>query len=125
MANHIFYNPDGYIESVIEGDQTYMSIKNLEGDALDMVQDLQAKGKKRLGLVDLSKIGKYTPDSNRASMELLESINYEKVAMFGAGKILTEVVKTIILAMGKTENTKIFVKREEALAWLLSEEKKT
>lgn len=109
------------MEAAIEGDQTYMSIKNLEGDAIDMVRDMQAQGKKRLGLVDLTKMGKYSPDSNRASMELLEELNYDKVAMFGAGKILTEVVKAINLAMGKTENTKIFETREEALAWLKSD----
>ena len=123
MANRIFYNPDGYIETAIEGDQTYMTVKNLEGDAIDMIRDLQAQGRQRLGLVDLTKMGKYSPDSNRASMELLESLNYEKVSMYGAGKILTEVIKAIILAMGKTENTRVFGSREDALSWLKVVEK--
>ena len=45
MANRIFYNPDGYVEVVIEGDQTYMTFENLKGDASDLLEKLQKEGK--------------------------------------------------------------------------------
>ncbi|HEY4963599.1 MAG TPA: hypothetical protein VIH90_02785 [Candidatus Saccharimonadales bacterium] len=121
MANRIFYNPEGYIEATIEGEQSYMSFANLGPTALDIIEDLQKKGKKRLGLIDITKQTNFSPDSNRAAMEILESFNYEKLAVFGAGRILTEVTKAIILAMGKNDNTKVFSDRESAVAWLLKE----
>jgi hypothetical protein len=122
MANRIFYNQEaGYIEVIIEGDQTYMSFENLKGDAGDILEELQKAGKRRLGLMDITKQGNYTADTNKAAMEILESLNYEKLAIFGGGKFLNEVSKAIILAMGKTANTKIFASREEAIAWLKEE----
>ncbi|HUD10301.1 MAG TPA: STAS/SEC14 domain-containing protein [Candidatus Saccharimonadales bacterium] len=119
MANRIFYNPQGYVEVIIEGEQTYMTFENLKVDAIDILDGLQKKGKRRLGLLDISKQKNYTPDTNKAAMEILESINYEKIAVFGAGKFLAEITKAIILAMGKSANTKIFADRDSAVAWLL------
>jgi len=121
MANRIFYNPEGYIEVIIEGDQSYMSFLNLKADAATMLEDLQKQGKKRLGLIDVSKQGAFTVDSNKAAMEILETLNYERLAIFGTNKILEEITKAIIMAMGKTGNTKIFADRQIALAWLLSD----
>jgi hypothetical protein len=120
MANRIFYNPEGYVEVVIEGEQSYMSFANLGPTALDIIDDLQKKGKQRLGLIDISKQLNFNPDSNRAAMEILESFNYDRLAIFGAGRVLSEVTKAIILAMGKNNNTKVFNDRESAIAWLLS-----
>ena len=53
-------------------------------------------------------------------MEILESLNYEKLAIFGGGKFLTDVAKAIILAMGKTDSTKLFPDREAAVAWAMA-----
>jgi hypothetical protein len=122
MANRITYNQDGYIEVTIEGEQSYMAFVNLKADAADMIKQLQEEGKRRLGLLDITKQENYTPDTNRAAMEILESLNYEKLAIFGGGKFLTEVAKAIVLAMGKSGNTKIFSTRESAVEWLLHSE---
>jgi hypothetical protein len=43
MANRIFYNPEGFVEVVIEGKQSYMSFANLGLTALDIIDDLQKK----------------------------------------------------------------------------------
>ena len=124
MSNRIYYNGDGYIEVIIEGEQTYMSFENIKPTALEILDKLQKLGKPRLGLIDISKQFNFSPDSNRAAMDILETLNYDKVAIFGAGKILTEVTKAIILAMGKNNNTKIFINRDSALEWLnISDEK--
>lgn len=123
MSNRIFYNPDGYVEVIIEGDQTYMSFENMLPEAMGIVDSLQKQGKKRLGLIDISQQKSFSPDTNRAAMKILESLNYEKLAVFGAGRILEEVTKAIILAMGKNENTKIFKDKQSALDWLLSDNK--
>ena len=119
MANKIFLNPEGYVEVVMDGEQTYMTIDNMKYDAIDMLGQLQKEGKPRLGLIDLTKQANYTPDSNKAALSNLEALNYEKVAMFGASTLLTEVSKALILAMGRSQNTQIFKTREEAVKWLL------
>lgn len=124
MANAIFFNDEGYIEVHIEGDQTYMSFENIRPTAMDLLDDLQKKGMKRCGLIDITKEGTFSPDSNRAAMNILESLNYEKIAIFGAGRVLREVTKAIIIAMGKSSNTKLFSDRESAVAWLKADDDK-
>lgn len=119
MANKIFLNPEGYVEVIMDGEQTFMTIDNMKYDAIDMLSQLQQEGKPRLGLIDLTKQANYTPDTNKAAMKNLEALNYEKVAMFGAGPLLTEVSKALILAMGRSHNTQIFKDRESAVKWLL------
>ncbi|MEI8338603.1 MAG: STAS/SEC14 domain-containing protein [bacterium] len=119
MANRVFLNPDGYIEVVLDGKQSYMTIDNMKYTIQDLINQLEQQGKPRLGLVDLTTDETYSPDSNKAAMQTLESLNYEKIAMFGAGEVLTEVTKAIILAIGRSHNTKIFKSREEAVKWLL------
>ena len=118
MANKISLNPDGYVEVIMDGEQSYMTIDSMRYDAVDMLGQLQSENKPRLGLIDLTKQSNYTTDTNKAAMKTLESLTYEKVALFGANTFLTDVVKAIILAMGRTETTKIFKDRESALAWL-------
>lgn len=122
MADRIFLNEEGLIEVQVEGDQTYMTFENLKPDAIELLNKLQQAGKPRLGLVDISKQGKFSADSNRAAMEVLESLNYDKLAIYGGNAITTEVSKAIVLAMGKSGNTKVYQKREEAVNWLLGKE---
>lgn len=117
-SNHISLNPDGYIEATIEGDQTGMSFGRLHFDAEEMLELLTQQGKPRLGLIDVSNQGKFTPESNKSAMQILETLPYDKLAIFGANKVLNEVINTIILAMGKSHNTKLFSDRESALRWL-------
>lgn len=119
MADKIFYNPEGYIEVIIEGDQTRIAFKTLETEALKIIDKLQSENKPILALIDISLEGKFGADTNKAALEILEAIEYDRVAIFGGGKVLTEVVKGIILAMGK-QNTKIFPDRQSAVNWLLS-----
>jgi len=122
MADRIFLNEEGLIEVQVEGDQTYMTFENLKPDATELLNKLQQAGKPRLGLIDISKQGKFSADSNRAAMEVLESLNYDKLAIYGGNAITTEVSKAIVLAMGKSANTKVYQKREEAVNWLLGKE---
>ena len=122
MADRIFLNEEGLIEVQVEGDQTYMTFENLKPDATELLNKLQQAGKPRLGLIDISKQGKFSADSNRAALEVLESLNYDKLAIYGGNAITTEVSKAIVLAMGKSGNTKVYQKREEAVNWLLGKE---
>lgn len=117
-ANHVFLNPDGYVEATIVGDQTKMSFEHLHYDAVDMLELLEKQGMKRIGLIDISKQGKFSTESNKEAMLILETLPYEKLAIFGANKVLAEVTNAIIIAMGKSHNTKLFADRQSALDWL-------
>jgi len=58
-------------------------------------------------------------------MQILESVNYDKVAMYGGGVILADISKAIILAMGRSNNTQVFKDRESAVSWLLEKNEKS
>jgi hypothetical protein len=117
-ANRISLNPDGYIEATIEGDQTKMSFEHLHLDTEEMMDILQKQGKRQLGLIDVTRQGKFSPESNKEAMLILEKLPYDKLAIFGANKVLAQVANAIILAMGKSHNTKLFNDQQTALAWL-------
>jgi hypothetical protein len=120
--NKIFLNPAGYIEMVIIGDQTYDTFHEMLDKLPELLEQLEGQGKPLRGLIDLTQKGKYTPGSNKAAMEALEQVPYQRVAMFGADAVLKEVTEMIILAMGKKEKTQLFHDRESAVAWLMREE---
>lgn len=121
MNNSITYHEnEGYIEVIIAGDQDRDKFVRLQYEALKIIERLENENKPMLALIDISKQTSFSADTNRASLEILESIDYDKVAIFGANKILTEVTKGIILAMGKSSNTKMFKDRESAIEWLVS-----
>jgi hypothetical protein len=117
-ANRISLNPDGYIEAAIIGDQTKMSFEHMHLAAEEMMVLLQKQNKQQLGLIDVSRQGKFSPESNKEAMLILETLPYDKLAIFGANKVLAQVTNAIILAMGKSDNTRLFSDRQSALAWL-------
>jgi hypothetical protein len=117
-ANRISLNPDGYIEVGIVGDQTKMSFEHLHLTTEEMMDLLQKQGRQQLGLIDVTKQGKFSADSNKEAMLILEKLPYDKLAIFGANNVLAQVISAIILAMGKSANTKLFGDRQTALAWL-------
>jgi hypothetical protein len=117
-ANRIFLNPDGYIEATIVGDQTKMSFEHLHLAADEMLDLLQAQGKRRIGLIDVTKQGSFSAESNKEAMQILEKLPYDKLAIFGANRVLAPVINAIILAMGRSADTRLFSDRQTALAWL-------
>jgi len=117
-ANRISLNPDGYIEATIVGDQTKMSFEHMHLAAEEMMDLLQKQGNRRVGLIDVTNQGKFSAESNKEAMQILETLPYDKLAIFGAHKVLAQVINGIILAMGKSANTRLFADRQSALAWL-------
>ena len=86
--------------------------------AEEMLNQLEKQGKPRIGLIDVSKQGGFSSDSNKEAMQILEKLPYDKLAIFGANKVLAQVTNAIILAMGRSANTRLFGDRQTALAWL-------
>jgi hypothetical protein len=122
MQNTVKLNPEGYIEVALLGDQDSVTVQDLYLRAKPYQEQLASLGKPDLALVDVSQIGGYGAGSNKEALQTMEKVNYDRVAIFGVGPVLREVLKLITLAMGKDGNTKYFDNREDALAWLLDKD---
>jgi hypothetical protein len=116
MSNQVFLNPEGYIEIVLSGEQTGVTFLEVYDQAKPIIDKTLSEDKPLLGLCDLSSETKFSPSSSKVAMEYLEKIPYKKIAMYGVPHV--EVTKGIIMAMGKSHNTKVFGSRKDALAWL-------
>lgn len=119
--NTVTLNSDGYVEVKVKGEQSYLSFDLIRNRVKDLVHKLELHGTKVLGLVDLTEMTTFNTGSNKAALEILESISYQKVALFGGDTPITTVTKLVIAAIGKSENTRVFKDRAEALKWLLAE----
>ena len=117
--NKVFVNPEGYLEVVVVGEQTAESFQDIWKVAEPLLGVMKVENKRLLALLDLTFQTGFSVRSDKAAMELLEQIPYEKIAMFNVPH--REVTKSIILATGKSDNTKIFDSRQEAVNWLLTE----
>ena len=119
MQDQIFLNPDGFIEIKLIGDQTPEMFQNIYADYQGIEEKLRAEGKPILALFDASQETGFSLSSNKAALEILEQANYDRIAMYAVPHY--KVTEGIIAATGKSDNTKLFATREEALAWLLAE----
>jgi hypothetical protein len=114
--NKVFVNDEGIIEVVLIGDQTEASFKHAYDRVQPLIMKLQAEGKPVYGLIDMTEETGYSLASDKAALDILESLTYDKLAMCNAPH--AGVAKGIILATGREDNTKLFTSRDDALAWL-------
>jgi hypothetical protein len=114
--------PDGYVAVALVGDQTYQTVDALCHETLRVVDQLKISQKPLLGLVDLSRQTGFNTGSNKAALESLSKIGYERAALVSNNKLFGELAKAIIKALGKDDQTMFFKTREEAVAWLLMQD---
>jgi hypothetical protein len=118
----VTYEPEGYVCVSLVGDQSYQTIDALRIETEHLVNRLKAGNKRLLGLVDLTKQTGFNTGSNKAALEALSKIEYEKAALVSDNKLFAELAKMIISALGKNDRTKFFATREEAVPWLLMQD---
>src|SRR3954470_16418564 len=111
--------PEGYVNVEFVGDQNYQTVDELCREVLVFVDKLTGEHKPLLGLVDLSRQTGFNTGSNRAALESLSKINYDKAALVSDNDLFASLAKMIIKALGKDDRTKFFGTREEAVAWLM------
>lgn len=116
--NQVIRRPEGYIEAIIVGDQTEESFRRLFHEAQPFIDQLKAEHKPLLGLIDMTSQTGYSLASDKAALNFLEILDYDKLAFCNAPH--AEVTKGILLALDKNDTTKLFNNRQEALAWLLA-----
>lgn len=120
-ANTVKLMPEGYIEVRLVGEQDFQKIDQIPRDARPIIDELQYAGKPVLALIDFTEDKSFNTGSNKAALDALEKIPYRRVAMVGTNPIILVAARAIVAALGKSENTKIFDSRDEAVAWLLNE----
>lgn len=109
----------GYILVTLVGDQTQQTIEDSARECQKLAGQLTAEHKPILGLIDFTHENKFSTGANKATLEAMGSINYDRVAAFGTSHVLAEVTGLIIQALGKSDRTKVFATREEAVVWLM------
>lgn len=118
----VTFEPEGYVCVSLVGDQTYQTIDALRIETERLIEKLKLEHKRLLGLVDLTKQTGFNTGSNKAALEALTKIEYEKTALVSDNKLFAELAKMIISALGKNDKTKLFSSREEAIPWLLMQD---
>jgi hypothetical protein len=118
-TNSVTLTPEGYVLVELVGDQTFLTMEELGKDCKNLADRLRAENKPVIGLIDFTRDTTFNPGTNKAAMEALEAINYDKAAMYGLKGVLTEVTKAMVSALGKSDRTRVFANKQEALAWLL------
>jgi hypothetical protein len=111
--------PEGYVVVALVGDQTYQTVDTLCRETLKFVNNLNLNQKPLVGLVDLSRQTGFNTGSNKAALESLSKVEYDRAALVSDNKLFGELAKAIIKALGKDDRTKFFQTREEAVPWLL------
>jgi hypothetical protein len=117
--NTVELQPEGYVLVTLVGDQNLQAIEAVTRRCRELVERLQYEQKPVWGLIDVSRQKGFDAGSNKAAMETLGQIDYDRAALCGANGVLTEVVKMLVMALGKDDRTKVFATSEEAVAWLV------
>lgn len=116
-ANTIRLMPEGYVEADLVGEQTPETFRKVYEDAQPFIAKLKAEGRPLLGLIEMSRQTGYSISSDKAALQMLETLEYDKLALCNAPH--ADVTKGIILALDRNDKTRFFDIREEAVAWLL------
>ena len=66
-------------------------------------------------LVDYSKSGKIGKDTIKSGLHAMQSIDFDKIAIFGASKYLVDLIKSLAFESGTSDVIRFFNNREEAL----------
>ena len=112
--NKLYFGPDNILYTTIIGDAdatTAMAIKAADAKFKDM-----AEGKVNV-LVDVSKIGKSSPEASEMWKEVSRHEKTGKIAVFGMSPA-KKTLGSLALKLTRAKDTRVFVTREEALAWL-------
>lgn len=119
QAGTVTLEPEGIVCVALVGDQSYQTIDQLCQQTLRLVEQLKLQHKPLLGLVDLSRQTGFSTGSNRAALESLDKIDYDRVALVTGNPLFGDLARKIIRALGKDDRTKFFETRDEAVPWLL------
>src|SRR5688572_14964599 len=108
MAESVFTNPQKVIEIIYDGDHDINASHLIVKGLLEEVAKLKKSGLPIKLIMDLSKLGHTDSGSRRNIIHVARTLNFAKVAVFGANTFNTALARFIILASGKNRVIKIF-----------------
>lgn len=118
MPNRITLNKEECIEQVYDGDQTSAILHETVETTTRIAEDLNRRKLPVRILADVSAIGKIETPTRKAAVDTLKTVDYYRVAIFGANTFTKALVGLIIHAAGKSNQVKLFKDRASARAWL-------
>lgn len=117
--NHNFLGKVGFVYNIYIGDQDSKTIKRTWKELEGLSKKLRTQKKKVLILTDLTKIGRITLSARRKGLELVRSLDFDKVAMVGDDHLERHVVRIMVNLSGRAFQIKYFFDEKEARQWLL------
>ncbi len=113
---------DNYIDVCFIGDQSYDAVKDVGRQAQAAAQEFINQDEWVRVLIDLSREGKITAGSRRATREVYSYGTYDRLAIFGFNKLLETFINGLIKASRRESHVRLFDNREDALEWLLKDQ---
>ncbi len=118
MANTSIVRSDDIILSVYQPEQTYQTIHDITEQTRVLTAQLRTEHKPVKIMIDVSQVTSQDTGARKAAMEGISSLDYDKMAVFGASIFIKHVASFIIQATGKVDKVKYFNTEEEAVHWL-------
>ena len=120
MNNQVYLGDDGFIHLDYKGEQNYQTAKADQEPMDKLVRMLHQQGKKAYILVDATNVPKQDSGARKAAVEIVLSVPYDRVALYGGSPFIRNVAGLIVKAVGKSHKFGFFATREEAVKWLKS-----
>jgi hypothetical protein len=116
--NKVFFNQNDIIEIIVDGDQTVESVMAMADEAEELLAQRKDQGKPTLVLDNLLRIGNVPPEARKKVVERAKTLEYDKLAFVGKGRVLRFGSNLILQAIGKGDKLKYFDDYDAAIAWL-------
>lgn len=115
----VFLNESGIIECIAEGEMDTEALNKMNDQVMVLAQDLKNQGKKILILSEVFKLDEMKKETQAISAKAQRSVPFDKVARVGASPSIRKYSNDVAKKIGKLDKTRYFLKREEAMEWLL------
>ncbi len=108
------------ILSIYHGDQTSESIRDAIDAAKPLTVKLRTIGKPVHILIDTSDIRSQDSGARKAALDGLESLDYDKLCIFGGQTIIKYITQFLIQVSSKKDKVRYFDTEKDARDWLKS-----
>jgi hypothetical protein len=117
--NRVFITSEGIVEIQVVGDQTIDSVQAMGDRALELGAQQRAAGRPVILLDNLLRMGSVPPEARKRVAELVQSNDYDKLAMLGSDPLLRLGANLLLQATGKGKRVRYFEDRAACITWLL------
>lgn len=120
MQNQFYVEKDtDIIVSVYEGTQTEQSINEIAQAVVPTIKELRAAGRPVRLLIDSSRVTKQDSGARRAALQGINTLDYDKMAIFGAPLLIKHVVQFLLKVSNRIDQVQYFDTEEQARRWIL------